>query len=101
MTTAYCGFSDGAKEANQDVSAFEVPSQFLPKTCAVPVLPLTATGSPANEPAPVPEVTTARSAACRKSIVFLSAGIFPFIIGSNFLTKVPSDFTIALAICGW
>ena len=36
MTTAYCGFFDGAKEANQEVSSLEEPFGLRPKTCAVP-----------------------------------------------------------------
>ena len=58
MTTTYLGWSHGANDANTDV-------EFLPNTCAVPVLPATHTwpsGKPPNVPAAVPEVTTPCSA---------------------------------------
>ena len=62
MTTAKQGFSVGPYEANQEVFAFSVPFGFRPKTSAVPVFPLIATGNPLNTPAPVPLITTSRSA---------------------------------------
>ncbi len=56
------------------MSLFKVPLVFLPKTCAVPVLPLTAIGNPANAPVPVPPVTTSRKDSLRNLIVAFVAG---------------------------
>ena len=75
MTTAKRGFSVGPYEANQDVFAFLLPFGFRPKTSAVPVLPLIATGKPLNTPAAVPLITTSRKALCRNLIVSFVAGI--------------------------
>ena len=82
------------------MSAFNVPFAFLPKTWAVPVFPLMATGNPANAPVPVPAVTASRSAPCKKFKVVWVAGNVPSCLALIFLITLPSVETTAFATLG-
>ena len=72
-----------------------MPFLFRPKTSAVPVFPLTATGNPLKTAAAVPLTTTSRSAPRKNSRVAAVAGSVPITVGINFLMIAPFVLTIA------
>src|ERR1700729_461204 len=85
ITTTYFGWSQGANDAKLEV-------EFLPNTCAVPVLPATHTlpsGKPPNVPAAVPDVITPARALRMYASVVLEAGRCPTTGGLIFCTTFP------------
>ena len=77
------------------MSSLRDPFGFRPKTWAVPVLPLTSTGNPANAPAAVPLTTTSRSDPRKNAKTDGAAFTVPSFCGANVFTTVPLVLTIA------